>query len=57
MKAQALGLALIVIGDDRIPRAGRSCGFVFLQLLFSFLSRFFLLPLLPRAFFLPFCEG
>jgi len=56
MKAQALGLALIIVGHGWIPRAWGRRGFVFLQPLRSFLSHLFGLPLLSRALFLSFGE-
>jgi hypothetical protein len=56
VEAQALRLAVIVVGDDRLPRAGIRRGLVFLQSLCGFLARFFSLPFLSRTFFLAFCE-
>jgi hypothetical protein len=56
VEAQAHWLALIVVGHDRIPLACGSRGFVFMQPLFSFLPRLLSLPLLSRAFFLPFSK-
>jgi hypothetical protein len=55
VEAQALWLAIIIVGYYWVPRPS-GLGIVFLQFLFSFLSRFVGLSLLSRALFLSFCE-